>query len=185
MIKTNKARFFLIILSLFESAFIVCAVIVPVLVYLNREYTSLLNGMISCECMTSFNYAITSSDGTEYPANTLFRVYFFTGSGGLGLLSSDNNLVSHGEIKIEETNNPDELRALLNERKTVIGEQYSISTFKVLLIGFFVLIAISIVLYKINNSHTQRGKILLLIFHMLLSFTICGILFIFMLRVSG
>ena len=164
------------LICFFESTVFILAIFVPVYMHIHNEYSLSLNGMFSCESVTSLNHKIILENGIEYPAGTSFNVYFITGSGGLGLLSSDNRLISHGEINICETNNPDELNSILSRSIAEMKNEHKFTVAIVLIISSLLYVGLYKINSIINKSYNKKTCAIIALMYILLS----AIVFVFL-----
>ena len=114
-------------------------------------------GVFSCDTNTSFDETIISDDGKEYPAGTVFNVYFITDTGLIGVKTYDNCDFWHGNYSIEETSNSVELYETLGLIKEEYKKEYMIKNIKTVGLSIVVLIASFLLCWQINSRIKEKN----------------------------
>ena len=145
------------------------------------------NYFYSCKENASFEFDIEDTDGTVYPAGTVFEVLYFNADGRLALYIYDDSIqvdsdssaiaLEYGidpyirrvnpifDLKIEDAHNSDELAKIFESLKNNVKKEFYIHCLIAVAIGLLVFI-VSCALFvlinnKLRNKHMVQYTVLL------------------------
>ena len=145
------------------------------------------NYFYSCKENASFEFDIEDTDGTVYPAGTVFEVLYFNADGRLALYIYDDSIQADSDssaialeygidpyirrvnpifdLKIEDAHNSDELAKIFESLKNNVKKEFYIHCLIAVAIGLLVFI-VSCALFvlinnKLRNKHMVQYTVLL------------------------
>ena len=174
-----------LLISIIEAV-VISLSLVLVNVYENYDGYS-RNYFYSCKENASFEFDIEDTDGTVYPAGTVFEVLYFNADGRLALYTYDDSIQADSDssaialeygidpyirrvnpivdLKIEDAHNSDELAKVFESLKNNVKKELYIHCLISVAIGLSVFI-VSCALFvlinnKLRNKHMVQYTVLL------------------------
>ena len=168
-----------LLISVIEAV-IVSLAFVLVNVYENYDGYS-RNYFYSCKENASFEFDIEDTDGTVYPAGTVFEVLYFNADGRLALYIYDDSIqadsgssaiaLEYGidpyirrvnpivDLKIEDAHNSDELAKVFESLKNNVKKELYIHCLISVAIGLSVFIVSCALFVPINHALRNKHKV--------------------------
>ena len=168
-----------LLISVIEAVIVSLAFVLPN-VYENYDGYS-RNYFYSCKENASFEFDIEETDGTVYPAGTVFEVLYFNADGRLALYIYDDSIQADSDssaialeygidpyirrvnpivdLKIEDAHNSDELAKVFESLKNNVKKEFYIRCLITVAIGLLVFIVFCALFVPINYALRNKHKV--------------------------